>query len=452
MLLATVTCVLAAETAPERLPVFRVDTQDRTNHAIGADLGRQWKSAFPDLEHKLDSLLDHRLKGVQLGPGLQGPPYLASTHRPEDSFSGAEDAFIQELQGLASVLNLVGPSRLGDAVLSWDELVLVQRLPDLGASDPGCAFGVYGSRSQTGSPLIGRNLDAALQHIGMARELQAITVYRGKKATLVNIGFAGNLGVSTGFNRDGLFLAFLPVREIPWHGEYDAAGEPLGFALRRVLEAHKHVDAAAQSLSRRIDNANYSILMADIDQVRILEHAAGKPGRLRGPLSKPQPGMEWRRQEQIAAVGCFALSEMPFGCRNSLDRYRWQRFRTLAQFDSAGATARIDHVTHIMLDPINRRQAIYSDHTYQVLIFSTQGAELYLGITPRPGMQSLVGDRFVAPRIHRYADLMPDSKQQEDGIMNLWIAFWLLIGSLAIITLWIRLRSSAGDAPSSTQG
>lgn len=435
---AIAACAVFADTHQERLPVFRVDTQDRTPHEVGAELGRQWKSRFPELELKLDALLEHRLGQLSFTyeaadrsfpPNPQNDPGLAEYHR-------------DEFEGLASALNLVSRNRLGDGFLSRGELLLIQRLPDLGAHDSGSAFGVYGRRSDTGSPLVGRNLDGQPQQKSIERILESITVYHGEDSALVNIGFAGNLGVTTGFNQSGLLLAYLPVSGMFNQGVGEAASEPIAFTIRRMLETHDRIDTAAGTLSGRIDGSNYSILMADRERVEVLEHAAGTRGRLRAASSELQPAMSWEHKQQIAAVGCFALSTMPTGCSSLRDRYRWQRFRTLANLNLQESHTEIMDIAQIMLDRVGSRDAINSATTYQTLAFAPESAELYLG-TKAP-----TASDPDEPVMHRYADLIGESSQERGGISALWILLWLLIAGISIATLWIRLRSPARDAPS----
>jgi len=415
-----------------RLPVFQIDTQGRTPYEIGAELGRQWKKRFPQLESKLDALLKHRLQGMSF-PGGSSPdnPTVPPDLGPPD---GLTDKHRKELEGLMSRLHLVSRNRLGDGFLSRDELFLVQRLPDLGACDGGSGFGVYASRSDTGTALVGRNLDGRPWPGPMERALAAITVYRGEDRSLVNIGFAGKLGVTTGFNQSGLFLAYLPISDRGNRAVTEGSSEPVAFSIRRVLETHEDLDTAFQALSWAVDDSNYSILMADRERVAVLEHAVGKRGRLRDPSSIPQPAMSWRQPQKIAVVGCFALNSMPSGCISLRDQYRWQRFRTLADLDVQRTPFTLRDIVRIMLDRVGSRDAIFAPTTYQVLAFDPGSAELYLG-TPS-GLEYYP----VEPLMHRYADLIIKPAQEHGGIHGLWILLWLLVAALIVVTLWVRLR------------
>lgn len=428
--LALPSTLALSESATGRLPVFRVTTDGLTPGDIGADLGRQWRASFPRLEQRLDALLADRLNNTTLAYELAGRavPAIARIR---------ESAYRAELEGLASVLDLVNRNRLGDEFLSWDELVLVQQLPDFGAHDVGSGFGVYGTRSDTGRPLVGRNLDGnTTPRADAGRGLDAITVYRNRDSTLVNIGFAGNLGVTTGFNERGLFVAYIPTSNPPRAMESNTPFEPMGFVLRQALETHDNIDHAFRFLRTKPLTSDHSILLADADRVQVLEHAVGRPALLRDALSEHHPAMRWRRPEQIAVVGCFALKRIPSPCVRLRDRHRWQRFHDLAIFDTDQHRGALTDVISIMLDRLNSHDAINSDATRQVLIFEPHTTVLHLR-SELPTHQTAV-----EPMLYRYADLATRYAPERSGMLSLWIVLFLSISALLVISLAIRFRRS----------
>lgn len=289
---------------------------------------------------------------------------------------------------------------------------------------------------------MGRNLDGQPNQQNKERELASITVYQGKENKLVNIGFAGNLGVTTGFNQSGLFLAYIQASDVSNQETDDATGEPIAFTIRRMLETQDHIDSTALALGARIDAGDYNILMADRDRIEVLEHAAGKPGRLRDTSSELQPAMAWAPKQQIAAVGCFALRGMPTACDKVRDRVRWQRFRTLAEQDLKGSRITITDLADIMRDRVGSYHAINSDTTYQVLAFAPDNAELYLGT------KSAAATDPAGPVMHRYANLVGAVSHNSSELRIKWLVLWFTIAGIAIATLWIRLRSPKRPAPS----
>jgi hypothetical protein len=419
--------VASGETEPGRLPVLRVDIDERTPQAVGADLGAQWKAIFPELEYRLDSLLAHRLRG-------QAPEYGPLFRDGSPDAVGLSAKHLAELEGLSKALELVGQNQLGDGLLSWDELMLVQHLPDLGAYALGTGFGVYGGRSDIGGPIVGRNLDRLRDDDPRISALDTISVHRGEGGTLVSIGPAGSLGVTTGFNERGLFLSLIPAAGVRQRGKVASRTRVIGFALRDALETQEDIEEAARLLGRERHGSSHSILLADRNAVQVLEQTAGGSAVVRTASSELRPRMMWDEPGQIAVVGCFALAVMPSGCVDSLHLYRWQRLRALADFSPNGHRAAIADVTRIMLDQTNLPSAIYGDRTYQVLVFAPRTGDLYLH------SKEPVASGSDEPTMHRYADLLTDPGGVSSGLLSLRMLLWTLISAMLGTTLWIRLR------------
>jgi len=418
--------VARAQSTPGKLPVFVIDIDGLGPHEVGATIGRQWRAAFPRLEHKLDALLAHRLETKMLSVKLGGEALPAFARLP-DSYYRAE------LDGLAAVLDLVSRNRLGDGFLSWDELILVQQLPDFGAHDWGSGFGVYGSRTADGYPFVARNLDRDAHQAATISSLESITVYRGRKGSLVSVGFAGNLGVTTGFNDRGLFVALLPASGSPESTEDHTPTEPIGFLLRQALERESDLDAVAQFLRTKPASSDHSILMADMHRVEVLEHGTGRLAQVRNASSQHHPAMTWQRPEQIAVVGCFALKRMPSRCTGLRDRHRWHRYLDLALFDPDQHLAEMDDISRIMFDRMNSHDAINSDATHQVLIFQPHSVTLYLRSKVPTQRQP------VEPMLYRYANLATRASPEQRGIISLWIVLGLSLAALFGIVLMVRI-------------
>ena len=418
---------LFADAPTQRLEVFQIDTEGKSPAQIGTELGHRWKQRFPDLERRydiylagrfsqqtFDRLLDERVVPLRAG--------------------GIDRAYLDELRGLSSALNLIGSNRLGDGYLSMDELWFAQLLPDLGGYGRGCGFGVYGSRAGGSGTLVGRNLD----RVGDALSaLTAITVYASPERTLVNIGAAGTLGIITGFNDQGLFLAYLDAPLAIGRQPSSTDERAIGFALRRVLEDHDNTATAVNTLMRSDYGNSHSVLLADPKRVQVLEQPRGGASRLRKPLSPTRTEMAWEHPEQIAAVDCFALPATSANCRELRDRYRWQRLRALARFDPQGPRAEIPDLARIMLDRADRQYAIFGEETRQAMVFAPRSASLYLHTRAGPG-----GDGE-EPVMHRYADLTADTVASASGPDLFLVSLWILAGIMLVATVWVRFRRSS---------
>ncbi len=415
-----------ADNPGQRLPVFRIEAENKRPVEQGAELGRQVKERFPDLEARYDSYLADTFTQGQFDTWLSGrvEPLRATAIDP---------AYLAELQGLAGALSLIGRNRLGDGYLSLDELWFLQLIPDIGGHTGGWGFGVYGTRSATGGALIGRNLDRSGNPA--LRGLQAITVYAGANHSVVNIGFAGISSLVTGFNDSGLFLALLDATPTPGQSQPIVATGAIGFDLRRALETQDGgVTGAVRTLGRRRYGADHSVLLAGPKRVQVLEHPHGQPARLRKASTPTRPEMAWDRPDQIAAVGCFALPTSPAGCHQLRERYRWQRLRALARFEPEGPHARVADLAHIALDRSNSNYALFARSTLQSMVFDPQQQVLQLYAAPSDGWHP------EDPGMQRYASLAVNSKGKANGVVTEISSIWLVLAILAAILAYARWR------------
>lgn len=426
---------IGAESPSHRLPVFRVETEGKEPADLGAELGQQVKERFPDLESHFDRYLADAFTQEQFDN-------ISSERVKPLRATAIEPAYLEELRGLAGSLNLVGSNRLGDGFLSLDELWFLQLIPDIGGQTGGWAFGVYGARPANHSALIARNFD--LIEYSALRGLQAITVFADSERSVVNMGFAGILSIVTGFNDHGLFLAYLEATPTFSQSERLIATGAIGFDLRRTLETQTGFAGAMRDLSRGRYNTDHSILLAGPKRVQVLEHPLDQSARLRKAASSTRPEMTWDRREQIAAVGCFALSESPANCHQLRDRYRWQRLRALARFKPEGPHARMSDLAQIVFDRSNPPYALFGRSTVQSMVFDPQQQILQLYATPRDGRnpegQVMQHYSHLAVRAKHTAEGNFGGKNVADGIFTEILAIWLLVALLLATLVYTRWR------------
>jgi isopenicillin-N N-acyltransferase like protein len=158
------------------------------------------------------------------------------------------------------------------AHLDRDTLLAANMMVDVYRGGLGCSsLLVDASRSATGAPLFGRNLDfygrTILEDHGL------VTVYRprGKRA-FATLGFPGFLGCVSGMNDAGLAVA---VHEMPRSADgspsFNPQGIPYAFCLRRILEECATVDEAEQLMRTLPRTTNIALVMCDPTQPAVLE-------------------------------------------------------------------------------------------------------------------------------------------------------------------------------------
>ena len=418
-----------------KLAVLRIDASNSTPRQIGLDLGRQAKALIPDIERRYDAYLAEALSQT-------GFDDLAQNDLP-DQVKALDPALQEELKGVAGAWSLINVNKLGDRLLSLDEYRLLNLLPDFGLSPGGFGFGVMGRASGEAGPIVGSNQEWA-NPAGL-RALQAITVYQYQQRVIVNIGFAGIVSTLTGFNDQGLLLAYFNAEPYsPYHQTHrlsDKTGA-ITFTLRKMLQTATTGEQTARLLANNAYGFANSILIADKKNVQVLEYSTTLGARLRSWDSLLHPGERWQRAEQIAVVGCHMLAALANNCKDIKDLVRWQRLRELARF-SADRPAETSDMSAILFDTANDRYEIFNQKTLQSLIYLPATNSIYLYAAPPAGDQTSV------PVHHAYLDLLPagfeNRSSRENDFDLVWLTWLLLIGMLGVV-FWVMQQPERASA------
>ncbi len=379
------------------IPVFRVDCVNKTKTAIGAALGIAFIKQFPDIGKKIDGFLKVSIN-TQKG-------FCKVWRRSEQLIAGLDQAFVDEVTGLGSVIAHGQDDILGDSELSMDELWVYQLIPDVVRSTDCSGYGVFGDSSTAGSPIVGRNLDWGANEDLLS--MQAITVYEYGSKTIVNIGFAGYMATVSGFNSIGLFVAHL---DSPMGYDYPDSLEGFQsavFDMRKALEKTPEIQwsAPVQRAFMLMGDSKYAfshnVLMADTEIVGVLECPSGANARLRKAFSPLEASFTWGRPDQIAVVNNFVLNGHlnpgPIHTPNyhEIFRAKFEYFRQLAVFDTSNK-ADVSSVQKIMFNdaipPDLSKElcgesycSIFNKYTIQSMVFLPEEKKLYLYTIPADG-------------------------------------------------------------------
>lgn len=405
--------------AAVQIPVIHVDTRDKSAFEIGKTLGRQVKRQFPNIEQLYDAYLATVLSQEKFAYWHE--------ERVRVITAGLDQAYRDEVLGITSVWQISSHDQLGDGYLSLNEYWTFLLAPDIGIRIGGSGFGVWNDASRSGYPIVGRNLDWVGNE--PLRSLQAITVYLGETHGLVNIGFAGFIGVISGFNQGGLFLAHI---DSPMLGQSFSANYAPGsvvFDIRKVLETENRIAHAEDYFTDIEYSASHSILLADNYDIQVLEQPPGQDAQVRRDRSAYRVDKAWPGRYQIAAVNCFTLLRSPDNCYDMRDNFRWDRFRDLANF-SASNPAEVRSIIDVMFDHLHDAQAIYNPRTLQAMVFEPKARNLHLYSMP------ISGRHEAGPRMSQLNGLLsdiPDDAFDWLSTLNIAIFFTLLVLIVALI-------------------
>ncbi len=381
----------------QAIPVLQVEVANQDGAQTGRQLAKIIAQQFPDFAQDYDRFLADTLAPYEWAQWVQ---------RAQQVRDAVPQSVRDEVDALAQRLAQVNQDQLGDGHLSAQELWVVQVLLEAENLSQGVGLGVLNPASSVRGPMVGRTLNG-LQNPALLR-LRAITLYRGSNKTLVNIGFAGFVGILTGYNSDGLFVAYLPSPQ-PSARPDAQAHMAVTLYLRTLLEENDRITQTLPGLVYQQFLTSHNLLLADNRTVQVLEQSLPSTSYLRSADSPLRTEMQWSNPWQIAAVDCFVLRASPANCNNSGDLVRWHRLQTLARF-TPEEPATITDMQSILLDQSQAPyQSIFAAETLYASVFLPLERRLFLytqsSIT-RDGLP--VFEEIEIPMPHRYTlDTVP---------------------------------------------
>ncbi|ALG69064.1 C45 family autoproteolytic acyltransferase/hydolase [Beggiatoa leptomitoformis] len=348
------------------VPVFHVDTQHKNGQDVGIELGKGILDKIPDFGAQVDKLLASH---------FDTSTYQTLLANIKNFRVKIPKAYQDELEGLATIVVSTANNQLGDGKLSFDELWAFQHIFDKNNVINGSGLGVFGDLNGLQTPIIGRNVE--IEPNDALRALQAITVYKNPLNTVVNIGFAGYLGVISGFNSDGLYVGYFSAGGNNLVDDVDElVKQSATFMLRKALETGKNIGQATSLLIHDIYYSPHNILLADPKNINVLEYS--NTTQIRQADSPLQTEMPWHNPQQLAVLNCFVHRDSPANCIDMADRARWNQFDSLANF-SPETPANALQIMQIMRNQENiPSEAIFTKNTLQSMVFEPKTRRLFL--------------------------------------------------------------------------
>jgi isopenicillin-N N-acyltransferase like protein len=184
----------------------------------------------------------------------------------EKMVQGFPEDYRQELEAMAE----------GSGV-ARERVVVGNTLFDLKKLVACSALLVESDRSETGGPLLGRNLD--YPSLDYAHEFSLVTVYKptGARHAFVSIGFPGLVGCLSGMNDAGLSVAVLEVFQVRLGKKrFDSTGMPYALCYRRILEECTTIDEARELLESMKRTTTTNLAVADRNGIAVFEITPGR--------------------------------------------------------------------------------------------------------------------------------------------------------------------------------
>ncbi|MEQ8768538.1 MAG: C45 family peptidase [Planctomycetota bacterium] len=222
---------------------------------------------------------------------------------------------------------------------------------------------VSGERSETGGPMLGRNLD--FPTLGYLQKYSMVSIVEQPgKHTFASVGFPGLIGVLSGMNDAGLALAVLEVYSSKdGSPKFEKSGTPYALCFRRLLEECTTVDEALKTLREMKRTTYVNLAIAD---------------RTTGAVFEITPKQVVRREPEDGLLSCtnhFRTEELGTRLQRGGRRYRaLEEARSRAKLGTEAVWDRLDAANAGSL-------------TLQSMIFEPKTLRLHLAFGECPSTQ-----------------------------------------------------------------
>ena len=288
---------------------------DCTPYEAGLAYGQAVRILCPDIDEAMEPYIFENIRGAF--PDI-GDDYTPVEDRMFSLFSSLDEHYRQEISGLCEAMCGDVHGICPDNVISVEEMMLMQMVPDALRPTACSGLSLWGSKTETGDMITLRCLEWNLgSDNSMTKVHTVLHIVNGDKS-FTAFSFIGLLDVISGINDDGVFAAMLDANcELP----YDSEGRTCySFAIRHILEEY---DTAEEAGRYMVDNAEsftfaHNVLITDGDEAfcaedapaQLTEAGMGQPV-LRDSSTPLMEDVQWDSPDSFCVVNTF-LSEGNF--------------------------------------------------------------------------------------------------------------------------------------------
>lgn len=279
-----------------------LDFENGSHFEVGQAYAQEILNVMPTYGSTIDNFL---LLSVESAPDHKDLSTLVA--EAKNLVADMPQAYQDELFGMTTVFN--SPvDKLGDGILSSDELLLFEVVHDV--IDPGTcsATAVFGQASATGSTIVGRNLD--WYDMPGISDLHNVQLYKNDTSAsdIVSIGILGQLFPLSVFSENHLSGAVLDSDM--QSGYYTTVGADSYIAdLRYAFEHYATLEGVGGYLATQQNTHSYIAFLADENTAAVLENDIEHPEAkgLRYDDAILRDGSTWEYPDTLVAVNSFML-------------------------------------------------------------------------------------------------------------------------------------------------
>ena len=245
------------------------------------------------------------------------------------------DDYQQEIEGFAQEITNGEKGIEENGRLSYEEVVLLNILPDTLRATQCSTMTISGNKSATGHRITSRNLEWTLGSSNQICECHCVVHFKNGEKSFTAVSFPGMFDVLTAINDSDVMIGTLDVGSL-----YDSTFVTEGrtcysFALRYVMENCNSAKEAAQYLAEHSPEYTFNsnaFITDDKDAYcveMVVSEQEGTP-LIRDSSTELHDGLTWDDPECLCAVNSFAAKGNSDMLTTSNGNYvRWKKYNDL---------------------------------------------------------------------------------------------------------------------------
>ncbi len=310
-----------------------LDLEKGDHYKAGAAYAEAILKAVPDYGESFEPYLFENI--TMMFSEADEESYKSLTKRVTTLKDSLEDEYRLEAEGFADRISGDVHGFSKDGIISYEEALTLQMVPDALRGTSCSAVSLDGSRTVSGKRISARILEWMMGSSDQLAEIQAVTRFKNGNRSITTVSSLGLLDVISGFTDNGVLAGILDVGGTN-QCEYTYEGKTCyTFALRHALENSVNARDVAEYMLAGSDKFTYShnIYVTDEKDAFCVENSANEligKAKIRTETTPLRPDYGNVPDGAFFVVNCYVSEGSPD--KNAFDLRNLIRWRKLSEW------------------------------------------------------------------------------------------------------------------------
>lgn len=370
-----------------------LDYENGTPGEVGTAYAEMILKAFPDYPKIMEPYIYENIR-VAFG----GNTYEASAveERMYTLFESLDKRYKEELSGYAGRISGGIHGFNEDGVLSYEEAIIIQMVPDALRPTSCSALSLWGDKTESGKPITLRVLEWSLGSENQLGFVNAVTHFKNGDKSFTSIGMLGLFDIISAINDDGVFAAILDVGSVSQMPFVSEGKKCYTFDIRHALEMYKNAKDVGSYIVENSGDYTFchNLIITDENSSYCAENCvkevsdAGKGfSILRDENTPIMNGISWDSRDSLCVVNSYAAKGNQDGfAGNENNIVRWAKYNQLVSGKDKFSVTDVKNL--ITGEKVNQYDVvnIHSSGTVDLIIVDYETGNIQVAFTRTEGV------------------------------------------------------------------